>query len=107
MESTKLGDCLVIGLKEKRLDAVIAMKFRDAVIERIDPGQARVVLDMACVNFMDSSGLGALVAVLKHVGNDGSLHLCGVTPGVMAVLRLTRMDRALRTFDSREAAAAG
>ncbi len=106
MENAMLGNCLVISLKEKRLDAVIAVNFRDALIEQIDQGQHHIVLDLACVNFMDSSGLGAVVSVLKHVGHEGTLHLCGVTPGVMAVLRLTRMDRVLRSFDSLEAAAA-
>lgn len=107
MENAKLGNCLVIGLKEKRLDAVIAASFRDALIAQIDQGEHHIVLDMVCVNFMDSSGLGAVVSVLKHVGEDGSLHLCGVTPGVMAVLRLTRMDRVLRCFETAEAAVVG
>jgi anti-sigma B factor antagonist len=106
MENSKLGNCLVVSLKERRLDAVIAVSFRDAVFAHIDQGQNHIVLDMACVNVMDSSGLGAVVAVLKHVGHAGRLHLCGVTPGVMAVLKLTRMDRVLRSFDSLEAAAA-
>jgi anti-sigma B factor antagonist len=106
IENTKLGNCLVISLKEKRLDAVIAENFRDALFQHIDQGQNHIVLDMTCVTFMDSSGLGAVVSVLKHVGHDGRLHLCGVTPGVMAVLKLTRMDRVLKSFGSLEAAAA-
>jgi anti-sigma B factor antagonist len=107
MENAKLGNCLVISLKEKRLDAVIAVNFRDALIEQVDDGENHIVLDMASVNFMDSSGLGAVVSVLKHMGPEGRVHLCRVTPGVMAVLKLTRMDRVLRSFDSPEAAAAG
>ncbi len=106
MENAKLGNCLIVSLKERRLDAVIAVNFKDALIEKIDQGENQIVLDMAYVNFLDSSGLGAVVSVLKHVGHGGRLHLCGVTPGVMAVLKLTRMDRILKSFDSLEAAAA-
>jgi anti-sigma B factor antagonist len=107
MEELPERDCLVISLMEPRLDAVIAASFREAVINRIDQGQPNIVFDMSHVEFMDSSGLGALVFVLKHlVHKGGRLHVCGVTPGVMAVLRLTRMDRVLKTFDSRRAAAA-
>ncbi len=106
MENATLGNCLVISLREKRLDAVIAVNFKDALFEYIDQGRNHIVLDMACVNFIDSSGLGAVVSILKHVGREGRLHLCGVTPGVMAVLKLTRMDRILKSFDSLEAAAA-
>ncbi len=106
LEDAPEGDCLVVSLKEKRLDAVIAASFRDALVERIDQGQRNIVLDMAQVSFMDSSGLGAVVFILKHLGHKGRLHICGVTPGVMAVLKLTRMDRVLKTFETRQAAIA-
>jgi anti-sigma B factor antagonist len=106
LEDTSEGECLVVSLQEKRLDAVIAPSFREALVERIDQGRHNIVLDMAQVNFMDSSGLGAVVAVLKHLGSKGRLHICGVTPAVMAVLKLTRMDRVLKTFETRQAAIA-
>jgi anti-sigma B factor antagonist len=107
MEEMPEGDCLVISLMEQRLDAVIAASFREALVDRIDRGSRSIVLDLAQVGFMDSSGLGALVFVLKHlVHKGGRLHICGVTPGVMAVLKLTRMDRVLKTFDTRQAAVA-
>jgi anti-sigma B factor antagonist len=106
LEDAPEVDCLVVSLKEKRLDAVIAANFRDALVERIDQGQRNIVLDMAQVSFMDSSGLGAVVFILKHLGHKGRLHICGVTPGVMAVLKLTRMDRVLKTFETRQAAIA-
>ena len=106
MEDVSEAGRLVVSLKEKRLDAVIAGSFREAVVARIDQGERNIVLDMSQVSFMDSSGLGALVYVLKYLGHTGRLHICGVTPGVMAVLKLTRMDRVLKTFDSRQAAIA-
>ena len=106
MEDLSEAGCLVVSLKERRLDAVIAASFREAMVARIDQGQRNIVLDLSQVSFMDSSGLGAVVYVLKHLGHSGRLHICGVTPGVMAVLKLTRMDRVLKTFDSRQAAIA-
>ena len=106
LEDHAEGDFLVVSLKDKRLDAVIASNFREAMVERIDRGQQKIVLDLSGVLFLDSSGLGAVVAVLKHVGARGCLHLCGVTPAVMAVLKLTRMDRVFKTYPTREAALA-
>jgi anti-sigma B factor antagonist len=106
MEDIAEGDCLIVSLKEQRLDAAIASSFKDAMLEKIDQGQHHIVLDMANVSFMDSSGLGAVVSVLKYMGTRGRLHLFGVTPGVMAVLKLTRMDRVFKTFESRQAAIA-
>jgi anti-sigma B factor antagonist len=106
MEDSLEGDCLIVSLNEKRLDAVIAANFREALVARVDQGQRNIVLDMSQVGFMDSSGLGAVVYVLKHIGHNGRLRICGVSPGVMAVLKLTRMDRVLKTFETRQAAVA-
>jgi anti-sigma B factor antagonist len=106
LEDQVEGDYLIVNLRDKRLDAVIAVSFREAMFERIEQGQRKIVLDLSNVGFLDSSGLGAVVAVLKDLGQKGSLCLCGVTPAVMAVLRLTRMDRVFKMFPSRAAALA-
>lgn len=57
------------------------------------PGLApeRVVLDLSDVTFLDSSGLGALVAAMKLIAPQ-RLDLAGLTPNVARVFRLTRMD---------------
>ncbi len=52
----------------------------------------RVVLDLSSVGFLDSSGLGAVVAVMKALGPVRRLELSGLTPTVEKVFRLTRMD---------------
>jgi anti-sigma B factor antagonist len=52
----------------------------------------RVVLDMSRVAFLDSSGLGAVVAVMKALAPDRRLELSGLTVNVQKVFRLTRMD---------------
>jgi len=51
-----------------------------------------VLLDLSRVAFLDSSGLGAVVAVMKLIGPERKLELVGLTPTVAKVFRLTRMD---------------
>ncbi|HKU94996.1 MAG TPA: anti-sigma factor antagonist, partial [Vineibacter sp.] len=55
----------------------------------------RVILDLGAVEFMDSSGLGAIVALLKRIGRDGDLVLAGTRPAVRKLLQITRIDRIL------------
>ncbi len=98
------GENLVVTIKEKRLDAFVAVHFREEMTRLIDEGNNNIIFDMSHVNFIDSSGLGAVVSVFKHIGNKGRLHICGASAGVMAVLKLTRMDRVLKIFESRDAA---
>ena len=64
------------------------------------PGHHVIVLDLAAVRFMDSSGLGAMVSTLKLLGRDGNLVVCGVTDPVMNLFKLTRMDRVFPMFPS-------
>ncbi|MEL6614548.1 MAG: STAS domain-containing protein [Bacteroidota bacterium] len=96
----------VVRLREARLDAHVAVDLKRRLASMIDAGLRRLVLDLTDVQFMDSSGLGALVAALKLVGHDGELALAGVHPGVHELFALTRMDRVFQIYVSPEAAAA-
>jgi anti-sigma B factor antagonist len=89
-EATPAG--LVIRVEGARIDAAGALAFKEGVrIATLRPG-APVILDLSAVTFLDSSGLGAVVSVMKLLGPDRPLQLAGVTPNVAKVLRLTRMD---------------
>lgn len=87
-----LGDMLLIRAHEDRIDAASAIQFKDRMRELTQAPSGRVVLDMAQVAFLDSSGLGAVVAVLKALGPARKLELAGLSPTVQKVFRLTRMD---------------
>lgn len=86
------GDMLVVRAMEPRIDAAVAIQFKDRMRDLLAAAPARVVLDLSQVQFLDSSGLGAVVAVMKHLGPGRRLELAGLTPTVQKVFRLTRMD---------------
>lgn len=87
---TKSG--LVIHVEEPRIDAAVAIEFKEAVRSAIQDAANPVILDLSQVTFLDSSGLGAVVAVMKQLAPDSALELAGLTPSVARVFRLTRMD---------------
>lgn len=97
------GGSLVLRAAGPRLDAGIAIAFKDAFRAALTPGAREVVLDLSAVEFLDSSGLGALVAVMKLVCPGCSFALTGLTPPVCKVFTLTRMDS---VFTIRDGAAA-
>lgn len=87
------GGILVIRATQDRIDAAGAIQFKDRMRDLTQTSAARrVVLDMSNIAFLDSSGLGAVVAVLKALAPDRKLELSGLTPTVQKVFRLTRMD---------------
>ncbi len=87
------GEVLVLRLDEPRLDATKAPILREELIRRVEAGHDRIVLDLSATEFMDSSGLGALVSCLKRLGSRGALAVVGTKGEVARLFRLTRMDR--------------
>ncbi|ABL68932.1 STAS domain-containing protein [Paracoccus denitrificans] len=88
-------DGLTIRVDEKRLDAAIATAFKDRVRGLIARGGPHVTLDLGGVEFMDSSGLGAVIAIYKAMPPGRQLTLTGLTPNVERVFQLTRMHTVL------------
>lgn len=86
------GGVLIARVAQDRIDAASAIQFKDRMREIALGGSGPVVLDLSAVGFIDSSGLGAVVAVRKALGPDRPLELSGLSPPVQKVFRLTRMD---------------
>jgi anti-sigma B factor antagonist len=92
LDSQLYGNILVVTAGDPRLDAAVAVQFKDRLREVAEDGPERVILDLSKVDFLDSSGLGAVVASMKILGVERNLELAGLTPTVAKVFRLTRMD---------------
>lgn len=92
LHSELCGDELLVVVEEARLDAAVATAFKDRMRQATAEGGSVIALDLSRVDFMDSSGLGALIAVLKAIPTGRRLELLGLRPNVERVLRLTRMD---------------
>jgi anti-sigma B factor antagonist len=86
------GDLLLVTVCENRIDAASAIQFKERMREVTQTSSGRVLLDLSQVAFLDSSGLGAVVGVMKLLGPDRKLELSGLTQTVAKVFRLTRMD---------------
>lgn len=89
------GNSLTVTLLEPRVDAHLAPALRKALIDHVDNGHEQLLVDMSQVDFIDSSGLGALVSALKRIGRDGELKVRALTPPVKSMFELTRLDRVI------------
>jgi len=73
--------CL-LQVEDSRIDAAGAIAFKEVVRQASEGGQDDVLLDLGAVDFIDSRGLGAVVAVMKALGLDRRLHLAGLRPAL-------------------------
>jgi anti-sigma B factor antagonist len=100
----KIGDVDVVALEGEHLDASNTQDFKRDVAALVGPS-AKVVLDLGRVTFVDSSGCGAILSVLRQLKSaGGDLKLCAVTKPVRSLFELVRMRRIFDIFDTREEA---
>jgi anti-sigma B factor antagonist len=98
--------CTVVEVRGE-LDMATSVQLQESLRRLVDAGDRHLVVDLAEVGFMDSSGLGALVTVFQTLTDaDGWLRLAAVQPTVRRVLSITSVDRAIGVYDSVEEAAA-
>ena len=91
-----------------RLDLVSAGAAKQRMVEAVAAGQHRLVIDMAKVDSVDSSGLGAIVGVLKAARQaGGDLRIARPTSQLRTLLELTTLDRVLRPYETVEEALTG
>lgn len=91
-----------------RLDLTSVDAFRNAIARAINHGTPTVVVDLQHVDFIDSSGLGALVGAYRHTRDaGGDLRIVAPNTEVLELLSLMRLDRVLPPYPSTDAALNG
>jgi anti-sigma B factor antagonist len=95
-------------LPRGKFNLVAAPPVRSRIDDLVRHGRTHVVVDLGEVEFIDSSGLGALVGGLKSTRQaGGDLRIARAGEQVLAVLKLTNLDRILAPYPSAEDAASG
>ena len=79
---------------EGRMDAQVSGLLKDRIQELLDKGATQLVMDLQGLEFLDSSGLGALVSCLRRVKEKkGEIKLAGLRPEVRSIFEITRVSR--------------
>jgi anti-sigma B factor antagonist len=90
------SDTMVIRF-DGRLDFLSASDARKHFSDAVETGGKRIVVDLAKVTFIDSSGLGALVGGLKTARQaGGDLRIASPSQQAKSLLKLTSLDQVFR-----------
>ncbi|WP_102110407.1 STAS domain-containing protein [Oceaniglobus roseus] len=92
LDTAMIDGTMVVTVREDRMDAAVAIDFKERMRDVTLDAPGRVILDLAQVRFLDSSGLGAIIGAMKQLGSRRRLELAGLKPPVAKVFRLTRID---------------
>ncbi len=78
------------------LDMAAADQMKRILTDLVNGGSVKLLVDLGQVGYIDSSGMGALVATLKHARTaGGDLHLCALQDDVRAIFEMTRLIKAV------------
>ena len=87
------GDVCIVSIGEAHLNASNSKAFSKDLAPLLQDN-AKVVLDLEQVQFIDSTGLGAMVSSLRKLHSaGGEMKLCGVSKPVRALFELVRMHK--------------
>ncbi|MGH8018511.1 MAG: STAS domain-containing protein [Opitutaceae bacterium] len=93
LNSSRQGDLLCLTVTAPRLDASSVREFKVSTDSVWSSVTRRVEIDMAGVEFLDSSGVGALLSIYKRLPAPAQVKLVHVRPAVQTVIELLRLHR--------------
>jgi anti-sigma B factor antagonist len=107
LTSREIKDVVVLEPKGKIMGGPDATLLHDQLHEFIDQNKKKVVIDLAKVDWMNSTGLGILISGLTTLRNNGGeLKLANVTEKIQSLLTITKLITVFECFNSVEEAIA-
>ncbi|MCX7017244.1 MAG: STAS domain-containing protein [Candidatus Sumerlaeota bacterium] len=102
----KKGDIFILRPNERALTFENHQDLREAFQSIAAQPFSAIVLDLGLVEFLDSVGLGAIVAGRLNLKDKGEIHLCALAPTVESTIHFARLDLIFKVYDSRDSALA-
>ncbi|SJM94109.1 STAS domain-containing protein [Crenothrix polyspora] len=89
----------ILTVQDERIDAHNSGELKDTLLQMIARGDTQIIVQLQQVRFIDSSGLGALLAGNKHiVAKSGRFVLVNIQPQVLSMFELTRLNRVFEIY---------
>lgn len=104
--STKVENgYMVIATGVERLDVVNMKEMKESMMEIVESGHHKIVVDLSSVSFVDSSGLSVIISLFKRLNTlQGEFKLCGLREQPNELLQITQLHKLITIVDSCDAA---
>ncbi|MBN1541011.1 STAS domain-containing protein [candidate division KSB1 bacterium] len=105
LQKSSVEQTVVFRLSGKVMGGPDATLLNETLHRVLEDGKRQIVVDLAGVEWMNSSGLGILISALTTVRNTGGdLKLAGVTERIRSLLTITKLNTVFEIHDSVQAA---
>ena len=93
INTTEKSGVIIVALSGKIMGGPEAGQINEQINNSIDQGKKKIIIDLAEVEWMNSSGLGILIGAITTLkNNDGKLSLVNVSDRVENLLRITKLQ---------------
>jgi len=93
IEKTFDGECWRVSLQGE-IDLYNSAELKSQLIQLMDEHIADIYVDCKWLDYIDSTGLGTLVAAFKNIkSHDKGMHLFNVKPSILKLFRITNLDK--------------
>ena len=100
MKVSEKNGIRILTLEIEHLDALNSEQIKKQMINHVD-GAEKIVLNMNMVGFVDSSGLGVILTLYRHVNeHSGSMVIACVKDTVKVLFKLVRLSHIIQVFDT-------
>ena len=83
-----------VFLSVGEIDIYTSTKFKEEVLKYYDSKKTDILIDGQQLEYVDSTGLGALIYVLKNIKDDGyKIHLSNIKPNIKKLFEITELDK--------------
>jgi len=83
-----------------RFNAILADPVKEKLTEVFTKPNAKLVLDLKGINFIDSSGFGVFLSLMKTANNHyGAFKICRVSKEVMELFKLLQLHNVFEIYD--------
>jgi len=107
IEMRTIGDVRILDCSGKITLGEGAMAVRNTVLDILKDGGKKIIVNLADVNYIDSSGIGELVRTYITVSSGGGqLKLLSLTKKIQELLQITKLLTVFQVYDSESAALA-
>lgn len=94
-------NCVIVAFKGKIMGGPDSAKFREEINGFIEDGKVNIIGDLSEVEFMNSSGLGVMIATLTSLRKkDGDFKLCSATDRIKSLLRVSKLFTVFDMYDT-------
>jgi anti-sigma B factor antagonist len=100
LNTRQIGDVTVIDAAGRITLGEGSTAFRETIKDLVAKGQKKVLLNLAEISYIDSSGIGEMVSGFTSVSNaGGQLKLLNLTKRVQDLLQITKLYTVFEVFD--------